>query len=161
VNRPRRFAQQTKVPISKSKAEIEELLRKNGASGFVSGWDDETGEQRIMCKINGRMLRFKVDPVDREDEQFAYTETGRARNEDAILAAYEGEERRRWRALLLIIKAKLEVIASGLSTFEKEFLADIVLPEGETVGEWMEPQIEQAYLTGTMPPLLPPAKKRR
>jgi len=151
----RRFAEKTKVPISKSKAEIEELLRKNGASGFVSGWDDESGEQRIMCRINGRMLRFTVDAVNPNDPKFTHTESGRERNEDLVASAIENEERRRWRALLLIIKAKLEIIASGLSTFQKEFLADIVLPTGPTVEEWLGPQLEQAYETKAMPPLLP------
>lgn len=32
----------------------------------------------------------------------------------------EAEWRRRWRALVLVVKAKLEIIASGGSTFERE-----------------------------------------
>lgn len=31
----------------------------------------------------------------------------------------------------------------------------ILLPNGGTVGEFMKPKIEQAYLTGTMPKMLP------
>ena len=64
-------------------------------------------------------------------------------------------ERQRWRALLLIIKAKFEAIESGVSCFDDEFLAHIVLPAGQTVGQWMAPQIEVAYQTGDMPPMLP------
>lgn len=34
-------------------------------------------------------------------------------------------------------------------------MAHIVLPDGSTVGQWMAPQIEQAYTTGRMPSMLP------
>jgi hypothetical protein len=34
-------------------------------------------------------------------------------------------------------------------------MANIVLPDGKTVGEFMRPQIESAYRSGQMPPLLP------
>ena len=34
-------------------------------------------------------------------------------------------------------------------------MANIVLPGGQTVGDFMKPQIEQAYLSGAVPKLLP------
>ena len=57
----------------------------------------------------------------------------------------------------MVIKAKLEAVTAGISTVETEFLANIVLPDNSTAGEWMIPQIDQAYRTGDMPPLLPAA----
>jgi len=56
--------------------------------------------------------------------------------------------------MLLIIKAKLEAVEAGVSTFEEEFMAFIALPDGRTVGDFMAPQIDAAYKTGRMPPLL-------
>jgi hypothetical protein len=67
----------------------------------------------------------------------------------------EVARRQRWRALALAIKAKLEAVESGIATFEEEFMAYIVLPDGQTVGEFLSPQIEAAYSSGRMPPLLP------
>jgi hypothetical protein len=61
------------------------------------------------------------------------------------------EERRRWRAMLLVIKAKLEIVATGSSSFEREFLADILLPDGSTVGDVAVKQIADSYKTGGMP----------
>ena len=55
----------------------------------------------------------------------------------------------------MIIKAKLEAVESGISTVEREFFYDVVLPDGKTIGEWMAPQLEEAYRTGSMPPMLP------
>jgi hypothetical protein len=65
------------------------------------------------------------------------------------------EERARWRALLLVLKAKLEAVESGISTIEREFLADVLLPNGMTIGAWLQPQLEAAYEGGGMPELLP------
>lgn len=45
----------------------------------------------------------------------------------------------------MIIKAKLEAVESGISTIEREFLYEIVLPDGSTVGDWVIPQVECAY----------------
>jgi|AACY02.16.fsa_nt_gi hypothetical protein len=53
------------------------------------------------------------------------------------------------------IKAKLEAVEAGIVTFEEEFLPQTVLPDGSRVNEWAQPQMEQAYLEGKMPPLLP------
>lgn len=55
---------------------------------------------------------------------------------------------------MLIIRAKLEAVESRITTFESEFLANLVLPEGGTVGDWLAPQIDEAYATGRMPPML-------
>jgi hypothetical protein len=63
--------------------------------------------------------------------------------------------RQRWRALALVIKAKLEAVEAGISSVEDEFLSFIMLPNGSTVGEWVQPQIERVYESGSMPALLP------
>ena len=57
--------------------------------------------------------------------------------------------------MFLIVKVKLEAVESGISTIEREFFYDVVLPNGTTLGEFMAPQIETVYQTGEMPPLLP------
>ncbi|WP_243647545.1 hypothetical protein [Cuneatibacter caecimuris] len=58
-------------------------------------------------------------------------------------------------ALYLIVKAKLEAVETGISTIEREFFYDVVLPDGKTVGEWMAPQLETVYQSGDMPSMLP------
>ena len=51
--------------------------------------------------------------------------------------------------------AKLEAVVAGITTLETEFLANIVLSNGVTVGQLMSPQIEEHYQAGKMPALLP------
>src|SRR5262245_44396717 len=73
---------------------------------------------------------------------------------DAAFKEWEQACRQRWRALALAIKAKLEAVESGIATFEEEFLAYVVMPDGQTVGQHVLPNVERAYSTGQMPPLL-------
>ncbi len=68
--------------------------------------------------------------------------------------AYEAEVRRRWRALAAVIKAKLVAVEDNISTMEQEFLAYVVLPNGQTLGEWAGPQLNDARPL----PLLPAPK---
>jgi hypothetical protein len=57
--------------------------------------------------------------------------------------------------MLLLLKAKFEAIAEGSSTFEGEFLAAVMLPDGRTVADEVRGAIEQAYTTGQVSRLLP------
>jgi hypothetical protein len=64
--------------------------------------------------------------------------------------------RRLARALLLVLKAKLEAVASGVSIFDDEFLANIVMPDGKLVASHVRPRLAAAYAnSGDMPALLP------
>ena len=63
--------------------------------------------------------------------------------------------RRLCRALLLVLKAKLEAVASGVALFEDEFLANIVLPSGALVASEIRPRLAAAYEGREMPALLP------
>ena len=54
-----------------------------------------------------------------------------------------------------MIKAKLEAIDIGILTLEDAFLAETILPDRQTVADYMRPQIESAYKSGEMPKALP------
>ena len=148
------YAEKTSVSIAKTKADIEELVQRAGAGQFISGYKDNLAV--IGFSLADRQIRFILPLPDKKDHTFLYTPGRRnKRTEQQAYAAWEQACRSRWRALYLIIKAKLEAVESGISTVEREFFYDIVLPDGKTVGEWMAPQLEDAYATGNMPPLLP------
>jgi hypothetical protein len=59
--------------------------------------------------------------------------------------------------VLLLLRAKLEAVEGGYSTVEREFLADVLLPGGGSVGQMVSAVVETAYLTGVPPGLLPQA----
>lgn len=148
------YAVNTSVSIAKTKADIEELIQKAGASQFVSGNRDNLAV--IGFSLSDRQIRFVLPLPEKNSPEFQLT-PGRKqkRSEEQAYAAWEQSCRSRWRSLFLVIKAKLEAVDSGISTIEREFFYDIVLPNGKTVGELMAPQIEDAYTTGKMPALLP------
>jgi hypothetical protein len=154
-----RYAENTNVSVEASRAEIERTLTRYGASSFMYGW---TGEAAIVQFIaEGRHVKFILKLPDRNDKRFTHFKRGTRyvtqvpRTPEAALKEWEQGCRQRWRALALCIKAKLEAVESGISTFEDEFLAQIVLPDGKTAGEWLRPQVDEAYRTGSMPAMLP------
>lgn len=153
-----RYADRTEVSSDRSRAEIERTLRRYNASGFMYGWEGD--QAAIAFQMEGRRIRFVLTLPDRNADEFLYTPgRGYARTKEQATIAWEQACRQRWRALALVVKAKLEAIEAGITTFEEEFLAHIVLPGGPTVGAWMLPQVAHAYETGRMPPLLPSPKE--
>ncbi len=151
-----RYAEKTEVSSTRSRDEIERTLERYGADQFMYGWQD--GNALIAFRKDGRHIKFILPLPSRDDPAFTeYTSRGKlwARTEEAARKLYEQAVRQKWRALALVIKAKLEAVEAGISVFEDEFMANIVLPDGATVGDWMRPQIEEAYRVGHMPALLP------
>lgn len=147
------YAENTSVSADKSRAEIERILQRYGADQFLYGWDNS--KAIIGFRMSGKQIRFLLPMPDRNDSQFTHTETGRKRVESQQFKEWEQACRQRWRALALVIKAKFEAVEAGISIFEDEFMANIVLPNGNTVSDFMLHQIDEAYNLGTMPKLLP------
>lgn len=148
-----RYAANTDVSSDRSRAEIEKTLERYGARQFMYGWD--TGRAVVGFIINDRQVRFTLPLPDRDSLEFTRTPTGRARAANQVREAYEQAVRQRWRALNLVIKSKLEAVETGIVGFDAEFLAHLVLPDGQTVGDTIVPSIREAYETNTMPELLP------
>lgn len=151
------YAEKTQVSTDKSRAEIERTLQKYGADQFMYGWDQEKAV--VGFRMSGRQIKFLLPMPDRNSEQFTLTPTGKERSESAAFKEWEQACRQKWRALSLVIKAKLEAVEAGIAIFEDEFMANIVLPNGATVSDFMLPQIEQAYESGVMPNMLPDLSK--
>ena len=150
-----KYAAATGVPAERSRNEIERTLTRFGATAFAYGWSADRSFAQIMFEMGGRRIRFSLPLPDRSDKAFTHSPSGSRRTETSMRAAYDQEVRRLWRSLLLVIKAKLEAVATGIVSAEEEFLAHVVLPSGETVGDWVEPQLKAVYGRGDMPALLP------
>lgn len=123
------YAARTAVPLDRSVSEVIRVLKKFGAERI--GQAEEPGRLAVQCFLQDRLLRFAIE----------LPEGPQAR-------------RQRGRALLLVIKAKLESIESGVETFEQAFLANVVMPDGRTVADHAVPAIEHAYATGQTPQLM-------
>lgn len=154
-----RYAAKTSVPVERSRNEIEATLARYGAQQFMYGWDG--GGALIAFVVEPtpgqrRQVRFHLPLPSRDERRFTHHSRGQRTASEAE-RLWEQACRQRWRALLLVVKAKLEAVESGIATFEDEFLAYIMLPDGSTVGGWVTPQLAAAYDPdrGTMPSGLP------
>lgn len=152
-----KFAENTSVSVEKSRAEIEGLIVRYGAThtAFMSA----PGRAVICFEAKGRRIMFELPLPDRSEKRFQRDGRGSMRSPQKVGEAWEQACRQRWRALALVIKAKLEAVESGITAFEDEFLAHIVMPDGQTVATHIKPRIAEAYEHGSMLPLLPPPNK--
>lgn len=148
-----RYAADTSVSVEKSRGEIEAILRRYKADAF--GYMQEGSVAAIMFRIEARQIKMVLRLPNPAADEFVFAVMGargkQRRAPDAALRAWEQACRQRWRALALVIKAKLEAVSAGITTVEDEFLAHILLPDRSTVGEWIKPQIVEAYRVGAMP----------
>lgn len=114
------YAEKTSVSVSRTKADIEDLIQRYGADQFVSGYKDDIAV--IGFSMVGRQVRFLLPLPNKRDREYWYTPgRGYRRTEDAAHAAWEQACRSRWRALYLIVKAKLEAVEAGISTVSGSF----------------------------------------
>lgn len=145
-----RYAANTQVSPGRSRDEIERLLTRFGAEQFA--YASQPDRAMIGFALKGRSYRIEIKIPAREE--FARTETGKPRKESAAFQAWEQAVREKWRALALLVKAKLVAIQNGDVTLEDEFLAWTLLPDGRTVGQAIAEPIDEAYRTGGMPALI-------
>jgi hypothetical protein len=147
------YAAATSVPPARSRDEIERTLARYGAKQFMFGHDEHSGI--VAFTMRGRQIRFLMEIPGLDSHEVRLTETGKRRTNAAAQDARDKLVRQRWRAMLLVIKGKLEAIETGLVSFDSEFLAQTVLPNGQTMGEYAVPAVAEAYQSNQMPELLP------
>lgn len=148
-----KYAQQTTVSCDSSRNEIERTLKRYGARSFA--YATQENKASIMFEFNKKRIRFLLILPNINERKFTHTEArGTRRTTEAQEREHEQDCRQKWRALCLVIKAKLEAVASGISIFEDEFMANIVLPNNQTAGEYFLPMVNDAYLNNTLPPMI-------
>lgn len=143
------YASQTSTPWEKTRTDIERTLHRYKCTDF--GFLSAQRSSLIAFRYKGVAYRLEIPMPDWKAKDIAYKPNGTARTDAQKQQAYEQEVRRRWRVLLLLIKAKLEAVEIGNTSMEREFLADLVLPGGGTVGLWAEQQLRPAIEAGRMP----------
>lgn len=120
----RRYAEDTEVPVTRSQGEVRDLLRKAGA-GRLAIMDEVDGSAVIMFEHGNRGYKLAIAA-------------------DAKAKNPAQDERRRWRVLVLLVKAKVNSVLEGVTTIEREFFADTILPNGKLLLEEARPAIDQA-----------------
>jgi len=146
------YATTTQVPVERSRAEIEQLLARHHCTKFATGIDHDAHHATVQFFAHNRHVKFEITLPDPRDPKYKQIKNRYLqRTQSGVDKLIAQDTRTRWRALLLVIKAKLEAIESGIATFEDEFLAHVLLPNQETVAEYIGPMVAQMYETGRMP----------
>lgn len=147
----RGYATDTTVPVGRTRDEVERQLLRYGATGTMFGQDQDAAA--VAFVLRGRHIRFTIPMPQPAD--FQLTPTRQKRTKDAAERAWQQAVRARWRALGLIIRAKLEAVDAGVTSLDDEFLAQLVMPGGQTVGQKVRPQLVAALQSDATPALLP------
>lgn len=137
---PAHYAAETEVPVPRSKAAIEALLIQHGATEYGTGWNET--HDTIQFRLFNEHIRFLLPRPDRKDERFTHDRRGFLRSQASCQRVIDQADRQRWRALYLVIRAKIEAVEAGIAVFEQEFLAFIVLPNGQTIGDILVPRLQ-------------------
>lgn len=136
MSAPRRYAEGTKVPVESSRGEITGILAKHGVQRIAQMVEPD-GDQ-IVFELAGGSYRLTMkrptgdELRQRDGHLFSYPH-----NIDWESRA-EAEWRRRWRANVLLLKAKLEFIESGDSTIEREFMPYLIVQGNKTLEEMVQ-----------------------
>lgn len=141
------YAEQTNVPFEKSIADIITLIKRAGAGQI--GQMEDAGRFVIGFKLADRAIKF-VLPLETEYRGPTKAGNGRAIDPKKVI---EQRNRSKGRALLLVIKAKLEGVESGIETVEQAFLANVVTLGGATVYERVSGDLALEYNTGQVSPV--------
>lgn len=136
-----RYASGTSVPVNRSRDELEGLLDKVGADSVATMRDSAAAAVAFRLRARNYILRLPF-PTDEELQK------GRRRRD--LTAARDQAIRERWRGLVLLTKAKVVAIQTGISTPEREFLAHAMLPTGQTLGEHLDDHPEQLATSGQL-----------
>lgn len=141
----RRYASGTSVSPEQTQAEITRVLLNYGAKDYMAGFRGNHAVIEFIMKT--RHIRIAV--LMPELKEF--------RDKRNPARAWEQAVRERWRQLLLILKARLEAVQSGIHSFEKEFFTDFVMPGGMTLYELASPKLDD-LLAGRLHLALPGPK---
>lgn len=150
------YAEGTSVDPSRTRAELETLIEKHGATSY--GWGKEGRRAQVYFAMRDRKVMFRVELPDERDTAVVKTASGRPRAFDSRGKALEQETKRRWRALLLVVKAKLESVESGIETFDQAFLPHFVMADGRTLSDALVPELA-TVLNGDPARMLPAARE--
>lgn len=107
------YAKGTTVSVKESRDHISRLIERFAVNNLAAGVMG--GQDFVMFDHGGQTYRFTVDPVDNEPEY-----------------------RRRWRVLVLHVKTSLVIVDEGVRDFDTVFMADRILPNGQSWGEYVK-----------------------
>lgn len=125
------YASRTEVPVEKSQIEIRRMLQSLGAERLAMMQAPEG--DTVIFEVRGCYYRIQAPPLPE------------GRHTKAALAQLQ---RSAWRALVLLVKAKKVAIDQRITTLEREFMADTVMPDGSVLIDHHQALVKHNYRDG-------------
>jgi hypothetical protein len=153
-----KYAKGTHVPVTKTEAEIKKRITDRGASSVAMATkrlDDGQMFALVIFEIEGKQVRIDMKLPHPDSKEFTQTPQGWERSPQVAYKAWEEEVKRRYRGLKNYIVAQFDAIDSEIVNFETAFLGHLVLPNRQTVAQFMIPQFHAIYEEHEMPDMLP------
>lgn len=142
------YAEDTSIELEASITQIVTLVKRVGGERIGQFHDND--RYHVWFSLGERQIRFTV-PLVTEYSGPAKAGNGRAIDPRKWI---DQRNRQKGRALMLVIKAKLESVESGVETFEQAFLSNIVCHNGQTVYERIKEPLAIEYAEGKPMPLM-------
>lgn len=132
----RRYAAKASVPPDRSRAEIERMLERHGATGFAHAYQNNLAMIELIATTAAAALSSSYRPATTSTTGAPPPVGGAARPRGGVVAARFTAT---LAALALVVEAKLEAVTTGIVSFEDEGAMHVVLPEGPHCGRARRP----------------------
>lgn len=140
------YASDTSVPIERSRAEIEEMLRRLGSDQI--GVVQERLQVVIFFRYNGANFRFTLPLPTPDDPAVKFSPSNKLRSASDRESIRQQLIRSRWRSLFLTIKAMLVGVEAGIFDFAEIFLPYLIWGDGRTTAQTLLPTVDEACKAG-------------
>lgn len=136
----RRFAEDTRVPVAKSRSEIDGLLRGWGAAGvqWTDDWETSVVTLRFRWPHGSKTFAARMTiklPSAKDLEPLAVDNRSGGISERKLDKLLADRGKREHRLLLLLIKSTLNAVDAGVISDVEAFLPYLEGKDGRTVGE--------------------------
>ena len=156
---PRRYAEDTSVPVSRSRGQIDDLLRQWGVDAIQ--WSEDYQDDRVTLRFvwQHRELRYSTRlsvqlPKRAELAKEAIDGRTGQPSERKLRVLLEARGRQEHRLLLLWLKAALNAVDAGIVSAEALFLPFLEGKDGRTFAEVASEHLPD-LLCGSAEKLLP------
>lgn len=157
----RRYAEGTQVPIARSRAEVDKILRDWGADAIQ--WSDDFRKDQVLLRFlwtwEGQQyvarITLALPTADELSKDAVDGRSGRV-SQGKLQTLMAGRGKQEHRILALWLKAAFNAVDAGIVTAEAIFLAFFEGRDGQTVAEVALPRLPD-LLVGNATRLLPAA----
>lgn len=125
-----------------SMKEMANLLERNGAAAVF--WIDTDVRIGVEFTLEMRRLRLTCGLPSRYDT--GLDKNARRMGDAQSELVHQRIIRRRWRVMVLVLKAKLISVSNGIEVVEQAFMGQLVLANNRTMSQVVLPQIESGAL---------------